>query len=299
MYSRPDFRQDANIDVHVHPFVREGWNRLEDVIAQMDKSQLDIVALESYNNSLFPYVLDELERIYPCQNLVKDSYGAVLPDGKVILSAKEYNTKENFHILTVGTEFNDVTQDTPIEEIIERGIEDGALVVLDHPFVDNFTTKTAGHITEKQEEWLVGLCKKYAGDVAIEWNGYSIPWLRLGLRVPLAVMGHKTRYYDVNKHAKQLSQRLASEGYNVPLVADTDLHARSKSMLGAMGAARFVCDVEGETPKEMVGSIRDKVFKGDYLNVEGYPSSAHVLMAYCFPLILNKYFPGRCAKPRA
>lgn len=297
MYRIPD----ANIDVHVHPFLMEGWNTLEDVISRMRKNRLDVVALESYNFSLFPYVLKELERLYPGQRLVMDSYGVMLPDGGAILNAREYNTKEDFHILTVGCEFSDVTEETPIEEIIQRGNESGALVVLDHPFVDNFKTKTAGHITEEQEGWLVELCRKYSGNVALEWNGYSIPWIRLGLRLPLAMLGHKTRYSDVNKHAKDLSERLAEEGYNVPLLADTDLHARNRMMLGEMGAARFVMDVEGETPAEIVGSIRENVFRGEYQNWERCASSAHVLFAYCVPVLMSRYFPKSkyFAKPRA
>jgi len=288
-------RIGANIDVHVHPFVMEGWNTLEDTISAMRNNRLQIVALESYNHSLFPYVLKELERLYPLHRLVRDSYGVVLPDGEVILNAREYNTREDFHILSVGCAFDDVGEETPIEEIIERGIEKGALVILDHPFVDNFTTKTAGHISDEQEGWLTELCRKYSGEVALEWNGYSIPWLRLGLRLPLALLGHRTRYHDVNRHAKELSGRLAREGYNVPLLADTDLHARNKGLLREIGAARFITDVQGESPAEIVSSIKRNIFEGNYLNIERYPSSAHVLFGYCIPVLFSRYFP----KPRA
>jgi hypothetical protein len=288
-------RIKANIDIHVHPFINEGWNTLEDTIERMRKNRLDVVAVESYNHSLFPYIIKEMERLYPNQELVRDSSGVVLPGGEVILNAREYNTREDFHILTVGCSFDDVGRETPIEEIIERGIEKNALVVLDHPFVDNFRTKTAGHITEEQEGWLIELCKKYSGEVVLEWNGYSIPWMRLGLRLPLTVLGHKTRYHDVNKHAKGLSERLGAEGYNVPLVADTDLHARNRWLLREMGTARFITDVKGESPGEMVSSIKRNIFSGDYQNLERFPSSLHVLLGYCIPVLFSRYFP----KPRA
>jgi hypothetical protein len=286
---------NANIDVHVHPFMREGWNRLEDVVDVMGRNGLDIIALESYNANLHSYVIDAAERLYRSEELVKDPTGIILPDGKVILKAREYKTKEDFHILTVGSSFDEANGETTIEEIIERGLEEKALVVLDHPFVDNFKTRTAGHICEEQEEWLVELCKRYSGKIAIEWNGYSIPWIRLGLRLPLAVLGYKTRYSDVNKHAKRLANELKEEGYNVPLLADTDLHARRKWLLDEMGAARFITDVHGDTPREMLDSVISNVFSGKYENVERYPSSAHVMLAYCIPVMFPQVFP----KPRA
>jgi hypothetical protein len=286
--------RDANIDVHVHPFLSEGWNRLEDVVDVMARNGLDIVALESYNANLHSYVEKESRRLYG-DSLIKDDTGVVIPDGKVILKAREYNTKEDFHIITVGCSLDDVNDETQIEEIIERGLEKRALVVLDHPFVDNFKTRTAGHICEEQEEWLAGLCKRYSGSVAIEWNGYSIPWIRFGLRLPLAALGYRTRYSDVNKHAKRLANELKEEGYNVPLLADTDLHARNRWFLGEMGAARFKTDVCGDTPREMLDSIISNVFGGRYENVERYPSSSHVLLGYCIPVL----FPGIFPKPRA
>lgn len=289
--------KDANIEIHAHPFLRKGMNRLEDVILNMERNGLDIVALESFNNSLYPFVRDKLDKIYPNHKLIEDDSGVVLPTGRVILNAREYNTKEDFHILTVGCVFDDVTVETPIEEIILRGIEKDALIVLDHPFVENAKTRTAGHISKKQEGFLEELCKKYSGEVVLEWNGYCVPWIRFGLMLPLALKGHEVRYYDVNKKVKQLSEKLKQHEhkYNVPVVTDTDLHARDRWLLKEMGKARFITDVYGETPSEMVSSIKRNIFAGEYRNNERYVSSLHLLYGYCIPILFHKLF----YKPRA
>lgn len=289
--------KDANIEIHAHPFLRKGMNRLEDVILTMENNGLDILALESFNYSLYPHVREGLDDIYPNHKFIEDESGVILPTGKVILNAREYNTKEDFHILTVGCEFDDVTVETPIEEIIERGIGKDALIVLDHPFVENARTRTAGHISREQEVFLEELCKKYSGKVALEWNGYCVPWIRLGLMLPLALGGHDTRYHDVNKKVKQLSEKLKRHEpeYNVPVVSDTDLHARDRWLLKEMGKARFITDVYGETPSEMVSSIKRNIFAGEYRNNERYASSMHLLYGFCIPILFPKLF----YKPRA
>ncbi|OIO63854.1 hypothetical protein AUJ69_00325 [Candidatus Woesearchaeota archaeon CG1_02_47_18] len=279
------------IELHVHPFL--GRNTLGDVVEAMCKRELDIVALEALDASLYPLVLEEAKKLY--SDATRDDAGVKLPDGKWLLNGCEYETKEGLHILTVGWARDEANSQTEIRKIIDEGLEQDALVILDHPFVDNGVTRTAGHISAKQELFLEELCKEYSGNVALEWNAYCLPWVRFGLKVILNLLGQQTDYYDVNRKVEELSDRLTKDGYNEPVIADTDLHARSKDLLLDMGTSRIIVDVEGECARDIVQSMKQKIFSGDYQNVKRYVGIFHLLRAFCIPILFHNHFE----KPRA
>jgi hypothetical protein len=283
----------ANIELHVHPFL--GKNTLVDVVQAMRNNDLDVLALESLDSSLFPHVLEEAKQIYT--HLQSDHSGIKLPDGRYLLNAREYNTKENLHVLTVGYSMNKATPETEIRKVIDKGLAHKALVILDHPFVDNAKTNTAGHISGELEQELGKICREYSGQIALEWNAYCVPWVRCGLKHVLNLAGFGIKYHNVNKKAEELSAKLKEQGYNVPVVADTDLHARNRRLLQMMGKARIITNIEGETPAQVVSSIRSNIFKGDYKNIneKSVPFFSHLLSAFCLPIMFPKYFP----KPRA
>lgn len=283
--------KNANIELHLHPFICK--NTIVDVVESMDKNNLDIVALESLDDSLYPYTIKEAEKYY--EKSTHDKSGIKLPSGKYILNAREYNTKENLHLLTVGYSFDEAKPSTEIRKVIDKSLENDALVLLDHPFVDNGKTLTAGHISGEKERFLENLCKEYSGKIALEWNGYCIPWMRVGLKNLLNLFGQNVSYHDVNKKVDELSGNLRKQGYNIPVLADTDLHARTRGQLSAIGTARFITDAEGESASEVVSSMKNNIFAGNYQNVKNYVSSAHLLGAFCLPILLPKHFK----KPRA
>ena len=280
----------ANIELHVHPFLEN--NSIVDVVEAMSQRELDVLALESLDASLYPKVVEEMKKHY--SSLRIDDAGVTLSNGLHLLNAREYNTKEGLHVLTVGYSMDDATPSTEIRKIIDNGLENCAFVLLDHPFVDNGKTKTAGHISHELEEELVSICKEYSGLVALEWNGYCIPWMRKVLKQGLNLAGVEVKYSDVNKRAEALSQLLSTQGYNVPIVADTDLHARRKRYLQHMGSGRIIASVRGDTARDIVISMKQKIFRGDYVNQMKYVSSAHLIEAFCIPIMARKLFK----KPR-
>ena len=282
---------NANIELHVHPFL--GRNELFDVVQAMEKTKLDVVAMESLDVSLFPFVVEEAKKF--SSHILIDDAGLRLSNGMYILNAREYNTKEGFHLLTVGYSFDQATPDTEMRKVIDTSLKHNALVLLDHPFVDNGETRTAGHISLEKEEELENICKEYSGQIALEWNGYCIPWIRSVLKPILNLLGHKTKYFDVNKKVEELSEKLNVDGYHLPVLTDTDLHARTKKQLLTMGTSRIITDLEGEYASDIVDSMKKNVFSGDYQNVKKYVSSLHLLGAFCVPILLPKYF----FKPRA
>jgi hypothetical protein len=284
-------KADANIEIHVHPFL--GNNTLPEVVCAMKRIGVDIASLEALDSTLFPFVVDQAQRDYP--TAVVDDSGIILPNKIVLLNGREYNTKEGFHLITVGYSVDEANPQTEMRYVIDKALEHDALVVLDHPFVDNHETKTAGHISPQMEEDLEALCKEYSGKVTLEWNGYCIPWMRRVLKTVLNIVGHKTLYHDVNEKAEELSEKLRAEGYNVPIVADTDLHARNGRHLRTMGTARVITDVEGESASDIVHSMKANIFSGNYQNVKEYVGMWHLLQAFCFPILLPKQFK----KPRS
>ena len=292
------YMQQAGVDVHVHPFL--GNNNVLDVIHAMRKKNLDVIALEILDGEINGRVAKEARKDY--QNLVEDKSGIMLSTGEVLLRGREYSTKEGLHVLTVGYSLQSANKDTEIRRIIEEGLEHDALVILDHPFVDNVYTRTAGNIDPRLEEEVVNLCREYSGNIALEWNGYCVPWMRRVLQGIVRVgslvkpeLRERGEYHDVNEKVIDLSKRLKEEGYNVPVLADTDLHARSKHLLGAMGTARFTLDLYGESPKEVLASMKKGVFAGEYTNQFEYVSMLHMLEAFCFPIL----FPQIFHKPRS
>jgi hypothetical protein len=281
----------ANIELHAHPFL--GRYAITDVAQAMHDRDLDVLAMEALDDSLFQFVVEETKKAYPAA--VSDNSGIRLPNGRYFLNAREYNTKENLHVLTVGHSMDEATPQTEIRRVIDNGLANNALVLLDHPFVDNGKTKTAGHISAELEHELEEICREYSGQVTLEWNGYCIPWMRQVLKQGLNAAGFDIKYHNVNQRAEELSAKLKKEGYNVPVIADTDLHARTKRHLHQMGTAKIITDISGETPTEIISSIRKNIFQGNYKNVKEYVSSLHLLEAFCIPILLPRYF----RKPRA
>ena len=196
-------------------------------------------------------------------------------------------------ILTTGYNYDCARPESEAEEIIESALEykelsgNEVLIGLDHPYADN-GTRTAGHISEEKEKELEELCRKYSGKVYIEWNGYSNLLLRAGLRLGLSLIGNKIDYHDINKPAEELSLRLSNENVNVPIVPDTDLHARNKRHLKIMGTSKIISDIEGESPQEVISSISKNIFSGNYSSIKKYVSAFNVLETYCIPLALNE-----------
>lgn len=281
--------RNANIDMHIHPFL--GKNSIVDVVEAMEVNNLDVVGLEALDHTIYPLVIEEAREHWP---ITHDRAGIFLPDGKLLLNAKDYSTRENLHVLTVGYSHDPADRDTEIREIIDAGLENNALVILDHPFVNN-DGRTAGTIPPELEEKIGELCTEYTGEVALEWNSYCIPWVRKCLQLALNPSGAGIEYHDVNRKVEEFSEQMRKKGYNTPVLADTDLHGRNKRLLKAMGTARFIADLKGESAEDIVRSMREAVFAGQYENLKRYVSLPHFIEAYGLPIL----FSGQFTKPRA
>ena len=290
--------ENANIDLHVHPFL-DNYG-IHHVLEAMDANGLHGIGPCTLDATLFPQLKLMLET--GGYKFVSDPSGLIV-DGKSLWNTREYNTRESLHVLTIGHSYDDATPDTEIRRVIDEGLEQDALVGLDHIYVDNLTTLTAGHISDSAEQQVIDICKEFNGEIFLEWNGYCKPNLRKGLQILMNLFGANIKYYDVNEKVLELSERLAQEGVHIPVIADTDLHARTVGLLNDMGAARFITDVEGETPSEVLQSIKSNIFAGQYKNKLNYVSIPHFFSAFGVPVVMNHFVPEPLKKyfpqPRA
>lgn len=290
--------KDANIDLHIHPYIERYG--LGPVVEAMSRNSLDVIAAERLDTSIFSIIvrrakaLDAMSAIDLTGLDKKGLWYKQFENGserkKFILNAGEYNTKENIHVLTVGYSFqpgydgNINKQFKEIREIIDNALEKDGLVILDHPYVNCQTTSS--NITPEKESDIVDLCTEYNGQIAVEWNGYCKPWMRYVL-----LKMHRKAYENVNDKAEALSTNLWGSEINIPILADTDLHARRKSLLKAAGTSRIIVDIDDTCAESVVKSMKEKIFSSHYENVKRYTGTYHMLRAFCLPLIMDRYKP--------
>ena len=203
---------------------------------------------------------------------------------------KRHFTQEGFHILTIGTSFKNGYSNYPLaRDIINQGLERKALVAIDHSYTDNIHTGTMGDISAEKEVQLEDICREFSGQIALELNGYcEKTTARLMLKYALRFCGHEVRFHNVNKKTQELSDKLSNDGINVPTFATTDVHARNLSLLNDIGTARTEMDIEGETPSEVLTSIKKNLFDGNYENILKPVSWEHLINAKLSPMILSK-----------
>lgn len=288
-------------DLQVHPFLPPlGKNKIEDVLKIMEERDLNVIAAGELNSDIYAELKHQSERVpyssYDRTGFMFQNNGQT----KYIFKLREYDTKEGIQLITIGYSYSNATPKTEMRKIMDYALNSGGLVGIDHGYVDNIETKTAGDISEEKELELEKICREYGNEVYLEWNSYSNPIIRSLLKIGLNAVGKKVRYYDINKRIKDLSKRLSEEGINSPIVPDSDVHGRNYSCLKAMGISRISLNVNGSSPKEVLNSMKKQIFSGNYKTYEEYASISHILEAYCFPLVINGLSKNRIfQRPRS
>ncbi|MEM4245184.1 MAG: hypothetical protein QW404_03195 [Candidatus Nanoarchaeia archaeon] len=270
--------EKSEIELHVHPYFRKYG--LEDVVRAMEENEINVVALEFLNGSAFESIqLLTTEMTKKGYEMQVDSRAArIEKEGKkyYILRAAELTTKENFQILTIGGD--SVKPNQSIYKMIEQAIKRDLIVILDHILVDN--NFLAREISKEEERKVRKVCRKYSGNVALEWNGYCISWVR-------ELLGGS----DVNSKIINLSESMKRHGYNVPVLADTDLHARSKRALKMIGTSRIITEINLDSGHEIIKSLKNNIFTEKYENVyDTVPFFSHFLPYFAIPHLLGKFY---------
>jgi len=252
----------------------------------MYQTNMSVIAVTSLDESIFMKLIARSISTWgdDKHNFGYDARGIKAPDNRYILNAKEYSTQEGFHLTTIGYSMDKSVPGMEIRRIIDNGLENGAIIKLNHPYVDMVNTKTAGHIPEEREKILRDICTEYRKDLTIEWNAYCIPWVRKGLQHVLNSKDVETKYHDVNKKAE-----LLADVYKMPLISNTDLKARTKRHLNYMGRARMVMTkLEGSDPKEIFDSLKENIFANNYTLKKEEVGFLHFCSTYGMKKLFSK-----------
>jgi hypothetical protein len=280
----------SQIELHSHIYLdRYG---LEKVVEVMDHNGLNVVAPLYLNAQSFEDLKRAAEAIRKFGYVPEadDLAIRIERDGKryFLLRGAELDTskeeyKPNFHIITLG--YDGVRPLQPIRTMIDDALSHDAFVIWDHPLVNNSNAakQTPDHLVPAMKH----LCRAYSGKLALEWNGYCIPWVRKAL-------GGR----DVNKEVIDLSVNLATEGSNNPVVTDTDLHARTAFALKVLGTARIKTDLDLTAGRTIIDSLKRNVFSLNYENTYQTVPLWHFVPCWGVPYALEKFAGISLHKPR-
>lgn len=267
----------AKIDLHVHPF----WENygLEIIVETMEQKDTNVLGLVGYNTDIYP-------RLQNLSKNLRKGFRAHSDDSvirirhnnseKYLLSVLESETIEDFHILSIGR--NGIKPRVSITEIIETSLEKGNLVLIDHPYADNKSLASHRDISKQKEEELVKICGGYSGKIALEWNSYCRPEFRI-----LPGSG------DVNQKVINLSEKLRKEdGHNVPVVADSDIHARNEVLLNDIGLTYIECDIATNSGDAIISSLKENIFANRHKNNFVYIPRKHLIFGYILPNLFKR-----------
>lgn len=293
----------TNIDFQVHPFLFLGRTKVKDIANMMQEKDLFAVAIGELNSNIFPEMIRQSSEI---PNAVVDDAGIMFHDesankNRYIFRFTEYDTKEGFQVLTLGYHLNGKRPRMEIRRIIDSALEPGAPVYFDHATTSEDTLKD---ISEEKTEEVKKLCIEYDGKLKLDYNGTNHPLVRWFVKQFLNIGGAGIREHDTNRSVEKLVEEL-SERYdiNVPIVAYTDLHARTPGLLKDMGTTGIKIDenrIQGYTPREVLSSIDNLIMLGEtvngvekgYKNIRKYLPLSHDIKAYGVPFIANKLSGG-------
>ncbi len=247
------------IDIELHAHIDFDRVSIEELVAGIEKQKLDAVAISGFGFPLLPCVKDSFDY------KAADKAGLLLNNNCFLLDSGEYMCKEGFHILTVG--YSSYLNNSEAREIIDKALQHSALVVIAHPFTSNNSFISCKQLKESNREKLEALCREYSNEICLEWNAHCRPFVRRLLRLALDFN------YDVNGDTKILSDELLAAGYNVPVVAATDIHVFRSEHLNYLGTSRIrISQLRAETPAEFLYKMKHRIFSKEYENTTKYVS---------------------------
>jgi hypothetical protein len=266
-----------DIELQMHPYF--DYYGLEQVVNAMDRNGISIAACEKYNGQVFPLIREmahDLARSSQRYEVEDDSLMVRLSsDGRsfILPRAAELLTSDDFHLLTWG--YDTIRPEWSAEAVIDDALSHEALVAFDHVIVD--VHRVMRPISKEKEKDVLRLCIKYKGAVALEWNGYCRRDLRL------LTFGH-----DVNRRARAMSIALQDEGYNIPVVTTTDLHARSPKALEHIGRAKVKVNLSDvSSGHALIQGIKNEILGGRAENTYRTVPLKHFLPHFVVPYMVE------------
>jgi hypothetical protein len=280
-------KEKVSLDLQVHLFLDK--YSPETVIKAMQKNNLDGIAIERYNLET-----DNFSKFLEYKDIMKNKGYEIENDDILIkikdtknnneffgFNSQEVSTSDEYHILIYGC--NKIIQHQTIKKTIDKALNKGAFVAIDHPFVDVNDMKKP--ITKEKIKELEKVCKEYEGKIALEWNGYCINWIWDVLKLKYGI--------NANEEVLRFSDRLKNEGYNVPVFTDTDVHARNKLGLSAIGTSRILIpekNLDLSSGSKFIYSLNDCILNEKHENTYRTADIFHFTFYFAIPQLFQKYF---------
>jgi hypothetical protein len=270
----------ADIELQAHPIGIKKYG-LESIIKIAHQNSLDIIALLDYNSYIFPELITRALSLDKKYNVTFNEEVIKISDDKkdtYFLNGLELMTKEKIQIISLG-KGNFKETDSIIDVIKQK-----KLTILDHPFVD--ATCATRAVNDETNAFIEHLSSKYHDKIAYEWNAYCLAWIW-----NLALGG------DINKRMEK-----AAEKYNIPVVADDDLHGWKENLMQDLGKSRVrINDSDLDfNINYLIPSIEDAILQKKHENIKKYVSNLHFFNAFAVPigkaLIMQKLYPAARGK---
>jgi len=278
--------QKEKIDLQVHPYF-ENYS-LNNIARYLENNDVGIVGLVNYNRDSFSPLENALKKEYPEYIITSDSTAIRIlniNNGKetYLLRGIEVMNSENLQLVVIGN-IKGIVPYRNIKKNIEIGVKNKALVIMDHPFAD------ADHeyrsITSKKKEELEDIAREFDDEIVWEWNSYCIPWIRKTIEIfmassPINEFLWDENYLgaDVNKELENFALEMKNKGYNVNIVADSDIHARTHRALKSIGKVGHI-KVERSlinymSGKKIIESLKNSIKKGENVGYENFKNMFH------------------------
>lgn len=252
-------------DLQFHPYRNKNYC-LFDVLQKMEERNINCLAFlyYSWEKDVSISLINQIERRirenYKICLLEKNCFQFTNKESNqmlfIVLGQETEAENQKWHILSIGAK--DIKSNS-IEEIIEEILRKGGLPIIDHPFAD--PQRRFKDISEKKEKELIDLCLRYRKEIALEWNGYSLPQIRKLL----------PGCSDTNKKTEKLAEEMG-----IPLVPTTDLHAKNRSLLKEIGT----CFIEIPIEDDFFGSLKKNILSSNFKVHKEYVSKKHFIHAY-------------------
>ncbi len=283
---------DVDFQVHLH----EGNYGIDDVFGRMERANLRAIAVLSYPfKDSIPDV--QLENAYRksireksmrhdilCSNRLWKAVNKETRNELFLFIGKEIESADGWHLLDINDKVTYKFDDKKcLECYLDEGLSKNGLLILDHPFAD--PANSFADLGPNKEMQLHHISEKYGKNIGFEWNGYCRPAFR---RITGRIYGGN--YGDVNSKMDELAVKA-----DLRVIPTSDTHARSRYLLGGIGAsytsfpATNMTFTDGE---EITRSMKALLEQGNYSQHKGYVSFPHFFFAFGLPRIKEKFFGG-------
>lgn len=188
-----------------------------------------------------------------------------------LINSLEVGTQEDAHVELIGYNGN-ITHNLSLDETIQRGLDEGAIVVVCHPCNDEGKIMSkalnpfsqAYLINDEREELLEVVSFKYAGKLCFEeFNAF------LGRLLWISMKGG-------NKKTKEFIEDFNECGVKIKKVNGNDSHIKDISSIYTMGQVyweMFSTDIDTTSGETLRESIKHNLSSGNYaLSPEKYIS---------------------------